>query len=59
MMGTAYFTAVILLIMISSIITPVVLKFLYDVFPKTGNTHQLVDIKSRLKSTRKILMKEI
>ncbi len=34
MMGTAYFTAVILLIMISSILTPVVLKFLYDVFPE-------------------------
>lgn len=34
MMGTAYFTAVILLIMVSSILTPVVLKFLYDVFPE-------------------------
>ena len=34
MMGTAYFTAVILLIMISSILTPVVLKFLFDVFPE-------------------------
>lgn len=34
MMGEAYFTAVILLIIVSSIATPVVLKFLYDVFPE-------------------------
>ncbi len=34
MMDEAYFTSVILLIMVSSIITPVILKFLYDVFPE-------------------------
>lgn len=34
MMDEAYFTAVILLIIVSSIITPVLLKFLYDVFPE-------------------------
>ncbi|MBQ8955897.1 MAG: cation:proton antiporter [Lachnospiraceae bacterium] len=34
MMGQAYFTAVILLIIVSSILTPVVLKFLFDVFPE-------------------------
>ena len=34
MMGEAYFTAVILLIIVSSILTPVILKFLYDVFPE-------------------------
>ena len=34
MMGQAYFTAVILLIIVSSIITPILLKFLYDVFPE-------------------------
>lgn len=34
MMGTAYFTSVILLIIVSSILTPVILKFLYDVFPE-------------------------
>ena len=34
MMGQAYFTAVILLIIVSSVITPVILKFLYDVFPE-------------------------
>ncbi len=34
MMGQAYFTAVILLIIVSSIMTPIILKFLYDVFPE-------------------------
>ena len=34
MMGQAYFTSVILLIIVSSIITPIILKFLYDVFPE-------------------------
>ena len=34
MMGESYFTAVILLIIVSSILTPVILKFLYDVFPE-------------------------
>ena len=34
MMSQAYFTAVILLIIVSSITTPVLLKFLYDVFPE-------------------------
>ena len=34
MMGEAYFTAVILLIIVSSIVTPILLKILYDVFPE-------------------------
>lgn len=34
MMDEAYFTSVIMLIIISSILTPVILKFLYDVFPE-------------------------
>ena len=34
MMGEAFFTSVIMLIIVSSIMTPVILKFLYDVFPE-------------------------
>ncbi len=34
MMNEAYFTSVILLIIVSSIITPIMLKFLFDVFPE-------------------------
>ena len=38
MLADAYFTSVILLIIVSSILTPIILKFLYDVFPE-DNEH--------------------
>ena len=36
MMNEAYFTAVILLIIVSSIVTPIILKILYDRYPETA-----------------------